>query len=270
MSKLKYTIGSKINDFTIINITKENNRLKYYIKCDICGDERSVYNLTNTQTTHSLRNCRKVYAKSFVGKLYGDFICIHSYINKRLFLVLKCSKCGIEREVAEKDLKRFSNSHGYTCARALRNLVVDFDETVYNRLITKHKNIIYRTTNPSYHHYETYSKFKLDYKFVADFIIDFYDDYKEACDELGVDNVFIDRIDNDKGYEKGNIRFVDAKKSVWNRKTQTKFTVDGVLYYSACEYSKKENVTHSYISKILKNMNSGEKFNFRGHEIQKL
>ncbi len=271
MTKEKYKIGEIIGDFTLLEKNKNSkNRILYKIKCNICGDIREIMNLTNKQTQHNIINCKNTYVKSFIGNKYNDYICIDAYIDRRLFLVLKCDKCGIERIVAEKDLKRFNNSHGYTCTRNLIKLLDNFDQAIFHRLQVKYKNIIYRTTNPKYHHYETYNKLGCDYKYFCDFALDYYDDYYKACKELGINNVYIDRIDNSKGYIYGNIRFVNAKRSAINRTTQTYFECNNKVYYSAMDFSKEYNISHSYISRELSKINVGETFNFRGHIIKKI
>lgn len=270
IQKEKYLIGEAINDFILIDKQKNNGRISYIIKCNVCGDIRGISNITDTATIHTNRNCRNTYAKTFIGKIYGDFKCINAFYDKRLMLELECLICGIKRIVSEKDICRFNNLHGMICVKILRGLFDNYDEMVYNRLIIKYKNMIYRCTNKSYHSYDKYKNYDIGYSKLYDFMIEFYDNYKIACERYGIDNVFIDRMNNNLGYVSGNICFVDAKGSAINRSSQTYFTVDGTMYKSAIDFSNEVNVSSSYISRILSEMKYGDKITFKDKEIIKI
>ncbi|EPY2277887.1 hypothetical protein ACXAT3_002638 [Clostridium sporogenes] len=270
MGVVKHHIGDIINDYKLVDKNKKNKRILYTIQCIKCNNIRTTANLSQNQTTHNSTICKDKYIASFIGNIFEDYICIDAYMDKRLFLVLKCSKCGIERTVAEKDLKRIENKHGQTCSKNLKSSLKDFDETIYQRLKKKHANMLTRITNPKYHHYEKYKNYDCDYKYFCDFALDFYEEFAKTCNKIGIDNVYIDRINNSKGYIKGNIRFVDAQTSAVNRDIQTKFSINGMIYNNATLAAKHIKVSHSYLSRMLQKTKYGESFKCKEYTIIKL
>lgn len=96
------------------------------------------------------------------------------------------------------------------------------EDPIYRKWIYIRK----RCNNPNASDYENYGGrgIKMCQEWENDFMA-FYKYVKPMFKE----NLQIDRIDNDKGYEPGNIRFVDAKTNNSNRRTTIKYK-DGTLY----------------------------------------
>lgn len=93
-------IGKKVGDFTITGKTKVNNRVKYFIKCSVCGVEKFTFNPHNLKHgTYCSGRKRKTGSKK-IGQMYGDYIVVDKIVkNNRSAYIVKCTVCNSVKEV---------------------------------------------------------------------------------------------------------------------------------------------------------------------------
>lgn len=94
------------------------------------------------------------------------------------------------------------------------------------------KAIKTRTGNPNYREYHYYGARGIGlyepWKTFTAFMDDLYESYTEHVNTFGIADTQIDRIDGDKGYEPGNVRWVTKQEQVNNRKVVKRHTHNGV------------------------------------------
>ena len=93
-----------------------------------------------------------------------------------------------------------------------------------------------RIYNKNYHHYHRYGGRNLtcDYDRFIDFYDEMYDSYLDAIEKLG-SNISIDRINNDLGYVRGNLRWASAETQARNSNRMKRFycfSPNGEVYVS--------------------------------------
>ena len=66
------------------------------------------------------------------------------------------------------------------------------------------------------------------------------------------DNLSIDRIDNTKGYEPGNVRWATAKENCRNKKNSRVYFILGNVYESQLDAAKFNNVSRRTIGNWVK------------------
>lgn len=140
----------------------------------------------------------------------------------------KCIKCGRDRKLIEYRLRNHKGTSHKACGQFLKTKDPKFYRAWHGM-----KD---RINNKNYWKYDRYGGRGLttDYENFIDFYDDYYNEYVDALNKLG-NNIQIDRINNDLGYVKGNIRFTTQEHQVRNsQKVRCFFAVqpDNKLYYS--------------------------------------
>jgi len=100
-------------------------------------------------------------------------------------------------------------------AKRLNNVGVEYD---LQDLKGKYHNIVQRCTNHNREDYERYGERGIK---VADYWMDdmyFFIEYVINLEGFGDEGKTLDRIDNDKGYEKGNLKWSTPSEQVVNRR----------------------------------------------------
>ena len=123
-------------------------------------------------------------------------------------LLCKCRICGRTKLKTPYELNRHAGTTHKACGKGMKMLDKDF-HSIWQGL----KQRIY---NPNGEHWDRYGGRGLtcDYDAFADFYDDMYESFVEA--RKTIDRPEIDRINNDLGYVRGNLRWVDRKTNINN------------------------------------------------------
>ena len=215
MTKLKeqFYIGQVINDYKVIGFGKDKKgALTIECKCNICSRQKSirVYDIIRFPGSTTHKYCKKYDHE--IGDIINDMKIINIYIdhNHALIYDCECMICGKQKKIYAYEIQ--SSSEYYTrhehCDRFLTTRGLARDNP---RMYSIWKNMKQRINNPNNKDYKNYGGRGLttDYNNFNNFYDDLHEEYYKACDILGEQNVSMDRIDNDLGYVKGNIRWTD-------------------------------------------------------------
>lgn len=166
--------------------------------------------------------------KTEVGSVYGRLTAIQflEKVRGRNYWLLKC-ECGKEKRAADTDL-RCGDTKSCGCLNAemtkARETVHGGAGTYLFRLLQKMKE---RCTNPNCKQYKYYGARGIS---VSEEFYDFaiFRDYMH--NDVGFDEKYvkankleIDRIDNNKGYERGNLRLVTHQENCNNRRNSPQY-----------------------------------------------
>ena len=175
---------------------------------------------------------------------------IRDSVNNDLRAVCRCMRCGRTKTITFFSLNKRKGTKHNACGQCLKTL----DKRFY-RIWCGMKNRIY---NKNYHHYNRYGgrDLKCEYDNFIDFYDDMYDSYLKALDDIGP-NISIDRIDNDLGYVKGNLRWASAETQVRNSSKMTRFycfSPNGEVFISNNQtaFAKNHNLSSKQLNACLK------------------
>jgi hypothetical protein len=189
-----------------------------------------------------------------IGSVYGYLtvveLCHHSSPDRQKVYLCKC-KCGNRVNVLAGNLKR-GNSKSCGCARKsqssirMSKLNLLHGET-NSKLWRTWKSMVERTTCKTSSHYKRYGGAGIGiYK---DWLS--YESFAEYIGQPPTVHHSIDRIDNLKGYEPGNVRWATAKEQAANRKTNVKVVIEGQIMILS-DAAKFLNIGKSTASRWLK------------------
>lgn len=258
-------IGKKYGNYKIIDINKGQSR-KFTLKCEICGHIRKVDKRKLKPKDHSLFICKKDFIDNLIGKTIGDYNIIEHIgkINKSNlhYFKVKCKRCGRKQKISKKSLFNSNRNHNNYCIKLFKGKYKE-------NLITRYNNIIQRTSNKNNKNYKYYGKrgIKNNFKSSIDFIDYIYDEFYKKAEEKGVDNIEIDRINNNGNYKRGNIRVVTKKVQQTNTRATSYFLAKKdnkkVLSNNAMEFGREFNVNGRSVGNCLRGSSktaSGWKF----------
>lgn len=85
MGKIKDLVGTKYNNFEILDYKRENSRSYLFVKCPICHNKKWVRkdSLDNTMSCGCLSKTTQFKAKNLAGKRFGRLIAIEPVDRKR-------------------------------------------------------------------------------------------------------------------------------------------------------------------------------------------
>lgn len=242
--------NKKFGKLTAIKIvSRKKGQAEWLCKCD-CGNEKVVRetNLTsgNTKSCGCIReNIIKSKTIDMTGKRFGYLTVISKHHSDNgIYWLCKCD-CGNECIVRGRNLR---SGHTKTCGcnngktKQERNLLYHFYHVWWN--------VVQRCTNKKAISYYNYGgrgvKISSEWLDYQTFKKDMLDGYK-----IGLQ---IDRIDNNKGYEKNNCRWVTPKENARNKRNNTWVTINGVRKI-ASDWKKNNSATflrrHQYDKNVL-------------------
>lgn len=242
----------EINDYKLVEFVevKDHKRL-YKFKCKVCGHERimQMAEFKRNKNVHSHKNCREDFYNTLKGKQFGDYIVLSSSngIHK-----VKCSKCGFEKSVISNILyNRIGLSH--------QECGIFVKDKYYKKLHSIWSSLKTRTNNKNCHAYKDYGGrgiTSIDFEYFNDFYNYAKPLLMDAEKEYNTFNLSIDRIDNDKAYSFGNIRFVTAYIQNRNRRTNKNcigISQNGEIYHFKVisDFAKQHNLCKSCITLCL-------------------
>ena len=194
-----------------------------------------------------------------IGDIVNDMKILDSYRNENGNTIFKCIciVCGKNKDIRKyvMDNNPGSTSHKYCDYHCTAGLAKN-----NHRLHVIWKNMKSRIYNPNNQDYHNYGGRGLttDYNKFEDFYNDLHEEYYEACEKLGEKNVSIDRIDNNLGYIKGNIRWSDPLTQARNRRVMNDntfycFAPTGEVYISnnKTNFAKNHGFTPQSICDVL-------------------
>ena len=184
-----------------------------------------------------------------IGNKYGKLLVIeYAGVKKtQKSYICKCD-CGNEVVVLSNNLKK-GNSKSCGCSRVetcrKRMLKLNFRHGETNTKLWKTwKGILGRTTCQTNSHYARYGGRGIG-------ICEAWKIYENFAKYIGpppTNNHSIDRINNNKGYEPGNIRWASAKEQAANRSTNIKVLINGQIMILS-DAAKKLSISKSTASR---------------------
>jgi hypothetical protein len=167
--------------------------------------------------------------KDIVGQKYGKLLVIEfshrDSLNRKTLYKCKCD-CGVEKIVANASLKDGTQSCG--CINP-RNATHGMTSTKVYKTWKRIKSRCFNTKDIYYNNYGGIG-IKMDEKYVNDFPAF----YKEVGDPPENTHKYsIDRIDNNKGYTEGNLRWADFYTQARNKGRDNRNTsgITGVTWF---------------------------------------
>lgn len=159
-----------------------------------------------------------------IGDTFGDLTCIDivppSNGNSTKYL-MKCNICGREKLMLSSTIRLSKGITHKACGKGIKHKDLVFAQR-YAAMRT-------RTTNPNYQHYDDYGGRGINsdaFENFIDFYDAMYDSYKELADEIGANNVSLERIDCDGNYTPDNCEWIDKKHQQQNTRRSIIFDVE--------------------------------------------
>lgn len=214
-------VGKRFGKLTVISVShrdkSKRNALFFKCKCD-CGGETIVSSLNLRQgKTKTCGNC----INNIIGKKFSHLTVlehVHSS-TKSKYIKVRCD-CG-----NEKNMLKLSVIHGRfkTCGDCYKAFKDSYKPDIKRRcayLNSTYDAIMNRCNNPYNVIYYVYGGrgIKCDFSREA-FVKEYY-----MRTDIDIENLQVDRIDNDKNYSFDNIRWVTSVENVNNRLFNSKLT----------------------------------------------
>ena len=192
-----------------------------------------------------------------VGTTIGDMMINGSYRERgNLMLQCYCMICGKNKNIRARMIDKSPGmiSHN-SCIREVNGLATN-NKRLHN-IWSCMKGRIYNKNNQDYYNYGGRG-LKTEYDSFTHFYEDLHESYDEACKKFGEKNVSLDRIDNEIGYFKDNIRWTNPLTQARNRRILNNnlfyaFSPDGKLYISNNKkwFGKNHGISSPAICNVL-------------------
>lgn len=163
---------------------------------------------------------RQYETKFQVGDIVDDMLLIERDwskpdVKRAVRYYCKCLKCGRVKSMLTRNL---TVQHGTTHKACSQGYAKKYPKLYY----TWNASLM-RITNPNDRRYKDYGGRGLthDFPLFIDFVDYMLPSYLEIKDKYDSYNITLDRIDNDKGYIRGNLRWATQKEQANNRRTNS-------------------------------------------------
>lgn len=144
-------------------------------------------------------------------------------IYKATRVLCECAICGREKLFQKSALSRnIGTSH-----RMCNHLETEKIRKEYPEFYRCWNHIKARISNPNIEHYDRYGGRGLtnDYEYFVDFCDDLLESYLRHVDKYGKENTTVERMNNNLGYVRGNIRWATWKEQAVNRCTTVQWEI---------------------------------------------
>lgn len=186
-----------------------------------------------------------------IGDVIDDLEIIDSEYREdyKKYYECKCKKCGRRKMMLPNTLFRHSGTTHKACGKGLK--------TKDKKFYSTWQGLKSRIYNPNYDHYDRYGGRGLicDYDNFIDFYDDMYESFVDYTSVHGTKDVSIDRINNDMGYVRGNLRWANQKTQVNNSsimRTLIGISPDNKTYVfrNITEFAAEHNLKSRQISSV--------------------
>ena len=168
-----------------------------------------------------------------------------------LIAIVECIHCGRIKKMSFGCLRHNCGTSHLACGQFIKTVDVRF-HSIWCSL----KARIY---NSNYWRYDRYGGRGLttDYDAFIDFYDDMYISYLWHCEQYGVENTKIDRINNDLGYIRGNLRWATQKEQVNNSTKMSKpfiaISPSGEVFYgrNQTDFAKEHGLDPKQVNAVL-------------------
>lgn len=275
-----YYIGQTIDDYTIIDMEIGEGNNKYYsMVCNVCGHIKKVrlshineYLIKYPKAFyHNPKKCYPIQERYTIGTSFGDYTLVNYVKDNRgeTNLLCKCKICGVEKIYTPVYLKskNYEIFHNQSCNRQSYDGLAQKHPRLYNIWYA----MVYRCTNQKSNSYYLYggrgitTEYLIELRGFNGFIEDMADSYYNHInylmslgysEEYAIKNTTIDRIDNNDGYYKYNLRWATAQEQTQNRRCVRIFiaidTLNNIyLSNNQSRFAENHNLNSSCISRCL-------------------
>ena len=264
-NKYGFTIGQQVGDMIITDMYRDNHKhLVLCLKCVVCGFEKTMNADKAIQLPKSINHgfrCKPFSIKEQypIGMIINDMTIIgySDSSNGGTNLECKCNICGNIKTISSTNIRiqDGASKHEY-CNRLEHNNYggLAYQNTRFYNIWLHMKDRIYDINHPSYYNYGGRG-LTTDYDNYIDFYNDMIDSYNQHVAIYGEHDTTLDRINNNFGYIKGNLRWATRKEQAINKRhiqdrTFLAYSPDGKIYVSNCvtEFARNHLLNVKYVS----------------------
>lgn len=228
--------GKHFGKWTVISFAFTKNRLSHWnCICD-CGTHKTIgsASLVHGRSTRCKRCADERLIINLSGKQFGEWTVLR-YIGNRYWLC-QCD-CGKLKLVRGSHLRDGQSKQCRRCAPTTHG-------NSGKRLYSIWKGIIRRCDDSNHSSYHLYGGRGIT--ICKEWKDDFDAFHSWAIQKGYADKLTIDRIDNDKGYEPSNCRWLTQAEQCNNTRSNINIEIDGITYNLA-QLSKKFSIKYSTI-----------------------